>query len=108
MSLVKGHIVIRCVTYREPRAHVFLGLDTVGPRPGAFSTNIQHPVCTWIYRDHGLTTYNWLSREKNRYAIISWCLFLSINAPEIESCRLVEKNRTKVLYVDFSSIVLRF
>jgi len=54
-----------------------------------FSTNIQHPVCTWTYRDHGLTTYNSLSREKNRYTIISWCLFLSINAPKIESCRLV-------------------
>jgi hypothetical protein len=79
-----------------------------GPRHGIFSTNIQHPVCTWTYRDHGLTTYNWLSREKNRYTIISWCLFLSINAPNIKSCRLVEKSRTKVLYVDFSSIAFRF
>ncbi len=76
--------------------------------PVFFFTNIQHPVCTWTYRDHGLTTYNWLSREKNRYTIISWCLFLSINAPKIKSCRLVEKSRTKVLYVDFSSIVFRF
>jgi hypothetical protein len=44
-----------------------------GPRPGVFFTNIQHPVYTWTYRDHGLTTYNWLSREKNRYTIIFWC-----------------------------------
>jgi hypothetical protein len=91
---------------RELRAHVFLG--PAGPRPGAFFTNIQHPVCTWIYRDHDLTTCNWLSREKNRYAIISWCLFLSINAPKIKSCHLVEKSRMNVLYVDLSSIVFRF
>jgi hypothetical protein len=79
-----------------------------GPRPGVFFNNIQHPVCTWIYRDHGLTTYNWLSRENNRYTIISWCLLLSINAPKIKSCHSVEKSRTKMLYVDFSSIVYKF
>jgi hypothetical protein len=28
------------------------------PRPGVFFTNIQRPVCTWTYRDHGLATYN--------------------------------------------------
>ncbi len=54
------------IIVRELRAHVFLGPDSrkieisdpgpVGPRPGAFSTNIQHPVCTWIYRDDDLTT----------------------------------------------------
>jgi hypothetical protein len=110
---------------RELRAHVFLGPSPVRTReylkfwararPGSgrawtrcFFANIQYPVCTRIYRDHDLTTYNWLSREKNRYAIISWCLFLSINAPKIKSCRLVEKSRTKVLYVDFGSIVFRF
>ncbi len=76
--------------------------------PVVFSTNIQHPVCTWTYRDHDLTNYNWLSREKNRYTIISCCLFLSINTPKIKSCRLVEKRRTNVLYVDFSSTVFRF
>jgi hypothetical protein len=63
---------------RELRAHVLLGPDPrkmeilgpgprkvknlgpgpTGPRPGVFFTNIQHPVCTWTYRDHGLTTYN--------------------------------------------------
>jgi hypothetical protein len=61
-----------------------------------------------IYRDHGLTTYNWLSREKNRHTIMSCCSFLSINATKIKSCRLVEKRRTKVLYVDFSSTLFRF
>jgi hypothetical protein len=101
-------ILVRTASIRELRAHVFLGPGPVGPRPGAFSTNIQHPVCTWIYRNRDLTTYNCLSREKNRYAIISWCLFLSINAPKIKSCHLVEKSRTNVLYVDLSSIVFRF
>jgi hypothetical protein len=71
------------------------GLDS-GPartRPGGFFTNIQHPVCTWAYADHSLTTYNWLFRENNRYTIISCYLFLSINAPKIKSCRLVEKKK---------------
>jgi hypothetical protein len=114
---------------RELRAHVLLGPDLrkvknlgpgptrarsepdpspSGPRPGVFFTNMQHPVCTRTYRDHGLTAYNWLSREKNRYTIISWYLFLSISAPKIKSCRLVEKSRTKVLYIDLTSIVFRF
>ncbi len=67
-------ILLQLLKTRELQAHVFLGPDPrkieilgpgpVGPRPGAFSTNIQHPVCTWICRDHDLTTYNWLSREK--------------------------------------------
>jgi hypothetical protein len=89
---------------RELRAHVFLGPGPTGPRPGVFFTNIQHPVCTWTYRDYGLTT----SGENNRFIIISCCLFLSINVPKIKSCRLVEKRRTKVLYVDFSSTAFRF
>jgi hypothetical protein len=103
---------------RELQAHVFLGPgprkvknlgpSPTGPRPGVFFTNIQDPACTWTYRDHSLTTYNWLSRENNRYTIISCCLFLSINAPKIKSCRLVEKRRTKVLYADLSSTVFRF
>ncbi len=87
---------------RELRARVFLGLGPTGPRPGVFSANIQHPVCTWTYKDHGLTTYNWLSREKNRYTMISWCLFLSINTPKMKSCRL--KCYTLILaplYLDF-------
>jgi hypothetical protein len=88
-----GHVLLG----PGPRKVKNLSPGPSGPRPGIFSTNIQHPVCTWTYRDHGLTTYNWLSREKNRYTIISWCLFLSINAPKIKSCRLVEKSRTKVL-----------
>ena len=32
--------------------------------PVFFFINIQHPVCTWTYRDHGLTTYNWLPEKK--------------------------------------------
>jgi hypothetical protein len=111
-----------CISVRELRALVFLGPDlrkvknlSLGPTrtrpdldPVFFFTNIQHPVCTWTYRDQGLTTCNCLFREKNRYAIVSWCLFLSINVPKIKSCRLVEKSTTKVLYVDCSSIVFRF
>jgi len=57
----------------------------------------QYPVCRWTYRDHDLTTYSWLSREKNRYTSISCCLFLSINTPGITSCRLVENRRTYTL-----------
>jgi hypothetical protein len=78
-----------------------------GSRPGVFFTNIQHTVRTWAYKNHGLSTYKWVSIEKNRYQII-WCLFGSINAREIKSCRLVDKSSTKVLYVDFTSIVFRF
>ncbi len=78
------------------------------PRPGVFFTNIQQSICTWTYRDDGLTTYNWLPEEKNRDTIISFCLFLSINASKIKSFRLVEKRRTKVLYVDFSFTLFRF
>jgi len=55
-----------------------------------------------------VTTYNWLLEEKNRYIIISCCSFLTINASKIKNFRLVEKRRTEGLYVDFSSIVLRF
>jgi len=104
-------------TVRELGAHVFLdpdprkvknlGTGPTGPRPSIFFSNIQHPVYTSTYRDHGLTTYNWLSREKNRYTIIFCCLFLSSNPPKIIICRLVEERRTNVLYVDFSSTVFR-
>jgi hypothetical protein len=104
---------------RELRAHVFWARSRTrarpgpdpGPtrlRPGIFFSNMKHPVCTWTYRNHSLTTYNWLFKEKNRYKIISCCLFLSINSPKIKSCRLGEKRRTKVLYVDLSSTVFRF
>jgi hypothetical protein len=57
---------------------------------------------------HGLTTYNWLSREKNGSRITSCCLFLSINAPKIKICRSVEEEEGKCysltlapLYFDF-------
>ncbi len=105
---------------RELRAHVFLGLSpgpdprrvkNLGPgRPTytrCFFTNIQHPVCTWTNRDHGLTTYNWLLEEKNRYTIISYCSFLSINASKIKFS-LSWKKRIKVAYVEFSPTVFRF
>jgi len=49
---------LKGVLNRELRANVFLGLGPAGPGFGAFFTNIQHPVCTWIDRDHDLTTYN--------------------------------------------------
>ncbi len=92
----------------DPRKMKNLGMGPIEPRPSGFFSNIQHPACTWTYRNHGLTIYNWLSREKNRYTIISCCLFLSSNPPKIKSYRLVEKRRTNVLYVDFSSTVFRF
>jgi hypothetical protein len=40
--------------------------------------------------------------------ILSCCLFLSINASKIKSCRLGEKRRAKVSYIDFSSSAFRF
>ncbi len=67
------HVVEFYMHTRELRAHVSFGLGPgknldpgpSEPRPSVFFTNTQHPVCTWTYTDHGLTTYNWLSREKN-------------------------------------------
>ncbi len=50
-----------------------------------------------------VTTYNWLLGEK-----IDIQSFLTINALKIKNFRLVEKRRTDVLYVDFSSNVFRF
>ncbi len=87
---------------------VFLGQGPIGPRRGVFFTNIQHPVCIWTYKDHDLTTYYWLSRGTSRYTNIPWCLFLSINAPKIKSCRLVEKRRAKVYRSPLASLYLDF
>jgi hypothetical protein len=77
--------------FRELRTHGFLG--PTGHRPGVCFSNTQHPVCTGTYKHQGLTTYTWLYREKNRYATISCCLFLSSSVPKIKSCHLVEKKK---------------
>ncbi len=47
---------------RELRAYIFSG--PTGLRACVFFTDIQHPVCTQTYMDHGLTTYNCLLGEK--------------------------------------------
>jgi len=122
-------MLLRCLLrsmLRELRARVFLDPDRPGPdqvqtrtrpgpksgpttpRPGVFFTNIQHSGCRWTYRDHGLTSYNWLLGEKDRYTIVSCYSFLTINASKTKSFRLVEKRRIKVLYMNVSSAVFRF
>jgi hypothetical protein len=65
-------------------------------------------MCAWTYRDHGLTTYKWLFREKNRYTIMSCCLFLSANAPKIKSCRLVQKEEPKCYTLTLAPLYLYF
>jgi hypothetical protein len=104
---------------RELRAYGFLGMSP-GPDlrkvknldPGlhpVFFSSISSTLC--VHEHIGttvVTTYNWLLGEKNRYKIISCFSFLTINASKMKNFRSVEKRRSEVVYVDFSSTVFRF